>query len=54
MRRTGAAAVRAIADRAGTIASSNGSAKVAPSPRRKVRRGNDILVMIMTSTQLLE
>ena len=43
MRRTGAAA----AERAGVIASRNGSASEAPSPRSTVRRGNDFLVMIM-------
>jgi hypothetical protein len=30
---------------AGTIASSHGSATAAPTPRRNVRRGNDIFVM---------
>ncbi len=44
-RRVGAAAVRTVGVRAGTIASSNGSARVAPTPRRKVRRGSDILEM---------
>jgi hypothetical protein len=39
------AAVCAIADRAGTIASSNGSASAAPIPCRNVRRGRDILVI---------
>ncbi len=34
---------------AGTIASSNGSARVAPSPRSTVRRDNDVLVMNIDS-----
>ena len=37
-RGTGAAAVRASAVPAGTMASSRGSATVAPTPRRNVRR----------------
>src|SRR5262245_31473880 len=41
----GAAAVLTVAVIAGTIASSNGSATVAPTPRRNVRRGNDSLEM---------
>ena len=45
----GFAAVFASAVPAGTIASSSGSASVAPIPRRKVRRGSDDLVMIMTA-----
>src|SRR6185369_10720506 len=45
MRGVGFAAVRDIADSAGTIASSSGSPTVTPTPRRKVRRGNAILVM---------
>jgi hypothetical protein len=40
----GFAAVFAIAVKAGTIASSSGSASDAPTPRRKVRRGRAILV----------
>ena len=46
-RRTGLAAARVMAETAGTMASSNGSATVAPTPRRNVRRGSDIFVMIM-------
>ena len=46
-RRTGFAAVRDIADTAGTMASSNGKATVAPTPRRNVRRGSDVFVMII-------
>jgi hypothetical protein len=49
-RRTGEAAVRAAAvsdDMDGTIASSSGSATVAPRPRRNVRRGSVRLVMII-------
>src|SRR5262245_10282666 len=46
-RRTGFAGVAAIADIAGTIASSSGRATVTPSPRRNVRRGNAILLMII-------
>jgi hypothetical protein len=46
-RRTGAAAVREVADRAGTIASRSGNATVAPIPRRNVLRGNAIFVMII-------
>ena len=45
----GFAAVRASAVPAGTIASSSGNASVAPTPRRNVRRGNDIFVIIMTT-----
>ena len=45
----GFAAVFASAVAAGTIASSSGKASVAPIPRRKVRRGSDVLVMIMTA-----
>src|SRR5580704_16107362 len=52
-RRCGFAAVLAIAVKAGTIDSSNGSARVTPMPRRKVRRGNDILVMNMVASSLL-
>jgi hypothetical protein len=44
-RRAGFAAVCASAESAGTMASSSGRASVAPSPRRNVRRGNDILLM---------
>src|SRR4051812_28942847 len=49
----GAAAVLAIAVIAGTIDSSSGSASVTPIPRRKVRLGNDILVMNMAASSLL-
>src|ERR1700733_6766521 len=49
---TGRAAVWAPADRAGTIASSNGNASVAPIPRRNVLRGSAILVRNMV-TELL-
>ena len=45
----GRAAVRASAVAAGTMASSSGSASAAPAPRRNVRRGSDILVIIMTA-----
>src|SRR4051812_8884971 len=48
-RETGAAALAAAADSAGTIASRNGSATVAPSPRRNVRLGNDILEINMSA-----
>src|ERR1700722_8900316 len=51
-RRCGFAAVLARAVRAGTIDSSSGSARVTPTPRRKVRRGNDILVMNMVASSL--
>jgi len=34
----------------GTIASSNGSATVAPMPRRNVRRGSAFLVMIIVTS----
>src|SRR5262245_25385296 len=44
-RRVGAAAVRTVGVSAGTIASSNGSASVAPRPRRTVRRGSACFVM---------
>jgi hypothetical protein len=40
-RRAGAAAVCAVAVIAGTIASSNGNARVAPIPRNTVRRGSE-------------
>ena len=46
-RRTGFADVFAMAESAGTIESSSGSATVAPIPRRKVRRCRCFLVMIM-------
>src|SRR5262245_26740991 len=46
-RRTGRAGVSAIAVAAGTIASSSGSARAAPAPRRNVRRGNAFLVITM-------
>src|SRR5437867_4942047 len=50
-RGVGFAAVRVRSESAGTIASNSGSANVAPTPRRNVRRGNDILVMMnMTSS----
>src|SRR5712692_4458259 len=39
--------------RTGTIASSSGSASAAPMPRKKVRRGNAILVIVMTGSLLL-
>src|SRR5689334_10405084 len=52
-RGTGFAAVAAVAVIAGTMASSSGSARVAPTPRRNVRRGNDCFVMIMTSPLVL-
>ena len=45
---------RAIADRAGTIASSSGSASVAPIPRRKVRRGSAIFVMNICMTLCID
>ncbi len=44
-RRTGLAAVFASGVAAGTIASSNGNAIVAPTPRRNVRRGMNFFVM---------
>src|SRR6185369_9912568 len=46
-RRTGLAAVLARGVAAGTIASNNGSASVAPRPRRNVRRGIAFLVIII-------
>src|ERR1700730_3449593 len=45
IRGTGAAAVLATAVNAGTIASSSGSPKVAPTPRRNVRRGSASFVI---------
>src|SRR5262245_3298983 len=48
----GFATVWAIAVKAGTIASSRGRLTVAPSPRRKVRRGSDIFVTIMAKSSL--
>ena len=42
---TGAAAVRARAESAGTMLSSSGSASVAPMPRRTVRRGMAFFAM---------
>jgi len=48
-RRCGLAALFAMAVSAGTIASRNGSATVAPTPRRNVRRGNDSFEMNMFS-----
>ena len=44
-RLVGAAAVFAVAVRAGTIASSSGSESVAPRPRRTVRRESAVFVM---------
>ena len=44
------AAVFASSVRAGTIASSRGSASVAPTPRRNVRRGRCFLVMNMSDS----
>ena len=44
---TGLAAVLAASVNAGTIASNNGNATVAPMPRRNVRRANAFFVMIM-------
>src|SRR2546428_3040605 len=41
------------AERAGTIASRNGSATVAPRPRRNVRRGSAIFVTIMSEVSKL-
>src|SRR5881296_234378 len=41
------------AERAGTIASRNGSAIVAPRPRRNVRRGSAIFVTIMSEVSKL-
>jgi len=38
----------AATEKAGTIASSRGRASVAPTPRRKVRRGSAIFVIIMS------
>ncbi len=49
MRQIGFAALFTVAEKAGTIASSNGNATAAPNPRRNVRRGNAILVTIMTA-----
>jgi hypothetical protein len=46
--RTGRAGVRVMAVTAGIMASSSGRAMVAPMPRRKVRRGRDFLVRIMS------
>jgi len=43
----GFAAVLAIADRAGTMLSSNGNATAAPRPRKTVRREIAFLVMNM-------
>ena len=51
-RRTGFAAVRAAAESAGTIASSSGRARVAPTPLRNVRRARCFFVMIMGSVSL--
>src|SRR5688572_18706832 len=45
----GLAAVCAMAVIAGTMASNNGSARVAPTPRRTVRRDIDFLVMNMAA-----
>src|SRR5262245_38026795 len=41
------------ADIAGTIASRNGSANVAPMPRMNVRRGNAILVITIDTSPAL-
>src|SRR5262245_58057138 len=46
----GAPAARAVI--AGTIASRNGSASVAPMPRRKARRGNAILVITIEAPSI--
>src|SRR5688572_2133105 len=46
---SGLAAVCAMAVIAGTMASNNGSARVAPTPRRTVRRDIDFLVMNMAA-----
>jgi hypothetical protein len=46
-RRTGLAGVFASAVAAGIIASSSGRARVAPIPRRNVRRARAFFVMIM-------
>ena len=46
-RRTGLAAGRASADTPGAIASRNGSATVAPTPRRTVRRDKGFAVMML-------
>src|SRR5438128_1520927 len=46
-RRTGLAGVLARGVAAGTIASNNGSASVAPMPRRNVRRGMAFFVIII-------
>src|SRR5262245_1636390 len=54
MRRIGAAAVSRAAASAGTMASSSGSAMVAPRPRRTVRRGRCLPVMIMFGLPHLE
>ena len=42
------AAVCAVAVKAGTIASSNGSAILALMPRRNVRRGSEVFEMIIS------
>src|SRR4029453_4701254 len=52
-RNEGAAAVCASAVLAGIMASSKGSAIVAPRPRRNVRRGRCFFVMNMTVLSLL-
>src|SRR4051812_38269512 len=41
-------AALAATDNAGTMASRNGRARVAPTPRKNVRRGSAIFVMIMS------
>jgi hypothetical protein len=51
-RRMGAAAVLAVVDSAGTIASNRGNATVAPMPRKKVRRRSTVLVMITEGSSL--
>ena len=48
-RRGGFAAVCVVAVSAGTMASSSGSANVAPTPRKNVRRAKHNFVMNMTA-----
>ena len=52
-RLTGAAADSRVGVNAGTIPSSRGRASVAPTPRRNVRRGKWVLVMIHCSRAFL-
>src|SRR5215831_18157768 len=52
-RMTGAAAVLACGVNAGTMASSNGSARVVPTPRRNVRRGSASFVTTMVDSLLV-